>query len=70
LSPPAVPHGDRDGALRGILPDDVTIEFGDDLARRKFPELGLALDCRGWGLGGIRIQLRDSNSSTTIFVFV
>ena len=33
---PAIAQGDRDGALGVVLPDDVAIEFGNDLARREF----------------------------------
>jgi hypothetical protein len=33
LAAPAVAQGDRDGPLRLVLPDDETIELGDDLAR-------------------------------------
>ena len=32
LPPPAVADGDRDGLLGGLLPDDVLVELGDDLA--------------------------------------
>ncbi len=30
LPPPAIAQRDRDGALGGLLPDDVLVEFGDD----------------------------------------
>ena len=33
LAAPAVAHGDRDGPLRLVLPDDVPVELGDDAAR-------------------------------------
>ena len=33
--PPAVAQSDRDRPLGVVLPDDVAIEFGDDLTRRK-----------------------------------
>ena len=33
LPPPAVADRDRDRLLRGVLPDDVLVEFGNDLSR-------------------------------------
>src|SRR4029453_4138073 len=37
LAAPAVPQGDRDRPLRGVLADDVAVELGDHLARREAP---------------------------------
>jgi hypothetical protein len=35
LAPPAVAHGDGDGALRVLLADDVAVKLRDDFARGK-----------------------------------
>jgi len=50
LTAPAVAHRDRDGALRVVLTDDVSVELDDDLRRR---ELGLGLRSCGHGSSSI-----------------
>ena len=36
LPPPSIAQRDRDCALRVMLPDDIAVELGDDLARRHY----------------------------------
>jgi hypothetical protein len=57
LAPPAIAQRDRHGALGIGLPDDMAIELGDDLARRKrrhvrfFHHVRLVQDIRFYGNG-------------------
>ena len=58
----AVAQGDGDGALGGVLADDVLVELGDDLARGHLVEReGLVFcgsgekDCHGFGRSLLRL---------------
>ena len=52
LAAHAVSQGDGDGALGGVLADDVLVELADDLFRRQVVELDLSLFGGRWKING------------------
>ena len=67
--PPAIPHRDGHRLLRGVLPDDVPVQFGDDLPRGQFLEPGhwLLGGCRKLWVG-LRGDVGHTGSSSTVML--
>jgi hypothetical protein len=53
LAAHTIAQSHSDGALRGVLPDDIFVEFGDDFARRHVVQCGqkFLLASRGSAVG-------------------